>query len=76
LQLQEHLTKQILITQKTEALNNGWKKQLEAKGELLKSNNQKHKQLQTTIDGLTQTVKSLNETVQRLCAQPKDVSRC
>jgi hypothetical protein len=83
LQLQEHLRKQILISQatskelnKTEAVNNDLKKQLEVKEEVLKSINEKQTQLQTTIDGLTKRVESLNEMSQLLCELQKDVSTC
>ena len=50
------------------------KNQLEAKDGVLQSNNEKQKQLQATIDGLTKTVETLNQTLQLLCAHPKDVS--
>jgi chromosome segregation ATPase len=83
LQLQEQLIQQFYIWQstatklkKTEGVISFLKKQLEAKEESLKSSNQKQEELQTAIIVLTQTVQSLNQTVQRLCAQPKDVSRC
>jgi uncharacterized protein YlxW (UPF0749 family) len=71
--IQELLTKQINISLATcrkpkdsEALNSDTNKQLAAKGEVLKSNNEKQKQLQSAIDALTKTVQSLNWTVQRV----------
>jgi chromosome segregation ATPase len=67
LQLQEDLRKQVRISQatskklnKTEAVNSDLKKQLEVKEEVLKSINEKQTQLQTTIDGLTKTVDTMN----------------
>jgi len=73
LQIQGRLTKQINKSQATcrkvmelEAVNSHLKKQLAAKEEDLKSNNEKQEQLQSVIDGLTKTVESLNRTVQRV----------
>ena len=44
-----------------------FKKQLEENDGLLQSNSKKHVQLENTITGLTETVKSLNRTAQVLC---------
>jgi predicted methyltransferase len=81
LQLQEKLTKQFNISQaaasklkQSEVVITGLKKKLEVKEEVLKSNNETQIQLQTDIDGLTKTVQSLNQMVQRLCDTPEHVS--
>jgi cell shape-determining protein MreC len=88
LQIQEDLTKQVLISQatsialkNTEAVNNVLKKQLdeyktklETKEEFVKNNNKTQIQLQTDIDGLTKTVQSMNQTIQWLCETPQRVS--
>jgi SMC interacting uncharacterized protein involved in chromosome segregation len=73
LHIQERLTKQINKSRaisrklkKSEAFNSHLKKELTAKGKVLKSNNEKQKELQSIIDGLTKTVESLNRTVQRV----------
>jgi uncharacterized protein YjdB len=73
LQIQEHLTKQINMSQATSrklnesvAVNNDLKKQLEVKEEVLNSINEKQEQLQTKIDGLTKTVDSINQVVHSL----------
>ena len=71
LHLQELLIKQINTSRSTsrklkdsEAINRHLKKQSAAKEKVLKGNNEKQKQLQSAIDGLTNTVQSLNRTVQ------------
>jgi len=73
LQIQECLTKQINKSQaictklkESEEVNSHLKKQLAAKEEVLKGNNEKQEQLQTLINDLTKTVKSLNRTVHRV----------
>jgi hypothetical protein len=48
----------------SEAVNSVLKKQLEEKEQVLKDNNQKQAQLQTTVNGLTRTVESLNQTAE------------
>jgi uncharacterized protein (DUF3084 family) len=48
----------------SEAINSHLKKQLAAKEEVLKSVNEKLEQQLTVIDGLTQTVESLNRMLQ------------
>jgi chromosome segregation ATPase len=68
-QLVEYKTK----FEQSEAVISGLKKQLEIK-EVLKNNNETQIQLQTDIDGLTKTVQSLNQTIQRLCETPEHVS--
>jgi hypothetical protein len=50
------------------------KRQLREQEEVLKSNKDEQKQLQTTIDDLTKTVESLNQRLQALCEPPKFVS--
>ena len=50
------------------------KRQLREQEEVQKSNKDKQKQLQTTIDDLTKTVESLNQRLQVLCEPPKFVS--
>jgi chromosome segregation ATPase len=67
LQVQEHLKKQVLISQatskelnKTEAANNDLKKQLEVKEEVLKNINEKQTEMHNTINGLTKTVDKMN----------------
>ena len=58
----------------SDSINSDLKRQLQAKDEVLKSDNDKQKQLQTTIDGLKKTVDSLNQRLQVLCEPPKFVS--
>ena len=62
LQIQEHLTKQILISEATSKELN----------ETVAVNNDLKKQL----DGLTEIVESLNQTIKLLCGTPEDVSTC
>jgi uncharacterized coiled-coil DUF342 family protein len=80
LQIQEKLTNQILLSQatskelnKTVALNNDLKKQLEVKDEVLKSINEKQTQLHTAIDDLTKSVNSINQAVQKLFEKQKQL---
>ena len=47
------------------------KKQLEAKEEILKSNNETQIQLQATIDGLIKTLEALYMKEEEQCGQPK-----
>jgi ankyrin repeat protein len=59
----------------SDSINSDLKRQLQAKDEVLKSDNDKQKQLQTTIDGLKKTVDSLNQRLQVLCEPPKFACR-
>jgi hypothetical protein len=59
---------------KTELVNSDLKKHLESKERILQGNNEKKKQLQSTIEGLTKLVDFLNQAVQDLCQHPEDVS--
>jgi chromosome segregation ATPase len=88
LQIQEHLKKQIFISQATdrnltqsEAVISDLKKQLdeyktklEIKEEVLKNKNETQIQLRNDLDGLTKAVQSMNQTIQRLCETPEHVS--
>jgi len=72
-QFQENQTKQINISQATckklresEAVNGHLKKELAAKGKVLKFNNKKQEQLQSLIDVLSKTAENPNRTVQRV----------
>jgi hypothetical protein len=47
------------------------KKQLDAKEEILKSNNETQIQLQATIDGLIKTLEALYLKEEEQCGQPK-----
>jgi hypothetical protein len=60
--------------EQSDAVSSGLKKQLQEREEFLNSNVDKQKQLQTTIDGLTKTVESLNQRLQVLCEPPEFVS--
>jgi hypothetical protein len=60
--------------EESDSVSSDLKRQLEAKEEVLKSNNDKQKQLQTAVDSLTKTVDSLNKRLQVLCEPPKFVS--
>jgi uncharacterized coiled-coil DUF342 family protein len=62
--------------QQSEAVINGLKNELKAKEEVLKSNNQTLTLLQTNIDDVTNKLKSLNQSVQRLFEKPQHVSTC
>jgi polyhydroxyalkanoate synthesis regulator phasin len=72
--LREQLDKFKMKLEQSDAVSSDLKKQLQAKEDLLKNNIDKEKQLQTTIDGLTKTVDSLNQKLQVLCEPPKFVS--
>jgi chromosome segregation ATPase len=72
--LKKHLDEYKSKCQQSEAVNSGFKKQLEIKEEVLKNNKETQKQLQTDIYGLTKTVDSLNQAIQRLGDTPKHVS--
>jgi hypothetical protein len=52
------------------------KKQLKAKEEVLQFKNEETELLQTTVDILTDKLGSVNQVVQELCGQIKDVSSC
>jgi predicted nuclease with TOPRIM domain len=69
-QLHEFKTK----LQQSDSVSSDLKRELQEKEELLKSNRDKQKQLQTTIDELTKTVEALNQRLQVLCEPPKFVS--
>jgi polyhydroxyalkanoate synthesis regulator phasin len=60
--------------EESNSVSSDLKRQLQEQEEVLKSNNDKQKQLQTTIDGLTKTVELLNKRLQVLCEPPKFVS--
>ena len=71
--IQELLTNQINLSLATcrkpkvsEAINSDINKQLAAKEEVLNSNNENQKQLQSAIDDLTKAVQSLNRRVRRV----------
>jgi septation ring formation regulator EzrA len=60
--------------EESNSVNSDLKRQLQAKDEVLKSNDNTQKQLQATLDSLTKTVESLNQRLQVLCEPPKFVS--
>jgi polyhydroxyalkanoate synthesis regulator phasin len=60
--------------EESNSVSSDLKRQLQEQEEIVKSNNDKQKQLQTTIDGLTETVEALNKRLQVLCEPPKFVS--
>ena len=71
--IQELLTNQINLSlatcrkpKESEAIKSDINKQLAAKEEVLNSNNENQKQLQSAIDDLTKAVQSLNRRVQRV----------
>ena len=57
--------------QQSEGVISSLKKQLEAKEEILKSNNETPIQLQATIDGLIMTLEALYRRKEEQCVQPK-----
>jgi hypothetical protein len=69
-QLYEFKTK----LEQSDSVSSDLKRQLQEQKEVLKTNKDKQEQLQTTIDGLTKTVESLNRRLQVLCEPPKFVS--
>lgn len=60
--------------EQSDSVSSDLKRQLQEQEAVLKSNKDKQKQLQTTIDSLTKTVDSLNQRLQVLCEPPKFVS--
>jgi polyhydroxyalkanoate synthesis regulator phasin len=60
--------------EESNSVSSDLRRQLQAKDDVLKSDNDIQKQLQTTIDGLKKTVDSLNQRLQVLCEPPKFVS--
>jgi len=57
--------------QQSEGVISSLKTQLEAKEEILKSNNETQIQLQTTIDGLTKALEAQYQKEEEQCGQPK-----
>ena len=57
--------------QQSEGITSSLKKQLEAKEEILKSNNETQIQLQATIDGLIKTLEAQYLKEEEKCGQPK-----
>jgi chromosome segregation ATPase len=59
--------------QLSEGVISSLKKRLEGNDGVMQSNNKKKVQLHTAIDGITETVESLNQTAQMLCEKHKQL---
>jgi peptidoglycan hydrolase CwlO-like protein len=74
--LQSQLSKFKIKLEQSASFSDDLKTQLEAKEEVLQRTNEEKKQMQTAVDELRKNVDSVNQQVQELCGQIKDVSTC